>query len=336
MRKDKRLMNRVAGFGILACLALTLVTGAGQSLLPAKAAAPTSKPSSSQPANRQEVLVVRIYFRSIAERDSLATELGAEEVPTLGGYITAIISRDTYNKLLQRGLRVEIDQAQTKQANDPHIFDTFYGGYKSVEEMQTFLDQKVAAYPNLAEKVDIGDSWCKSHAGQCTQPEVNNGYDLWLLHITNRSMPSPKPVFWFDSNIHAREIATPEMAMRYINWLLDGYGNNADATWLVDYHDIWVMPMVNPDGHHIVESGGGGNSPYWQRKNADHTNGCNVWPPDVGTQFGTDNNRNFPFLWGCCNGSSGSPCDQTYRGPSAGNEDETIAVTNKIRALIPD
>jgi hypothetical protein len=31
---------------------------------------------------------------------------------------------------------------------------------------------------------------------------------------------------------------------------------------MVDYQDIWVIPMFNPDGHHIVESGGGGNSPY--------------------------------------------------------------------------
>src|SRR5438477_6151316 len=129
MRKDKRLMNRVAGLVILACVALTLVTGAGRGMLPASAAAPTFKPSNVQPSNHQEVLVVRVYFRSNAERDSLAAELGAEEVPTLGGFVTAIVSPDTYNKLLARGLRVEIDQVQTKQANDPHLFDSFYGGY---------------------------------------------------------------------------------------------------------------------------------------------------------------------------------------------------------------
>ena len=88
--------------------------------------------------------------------------------------------------------------------NDPHVFDTFYGGYKTVEEIQTFLDQEVATSPNLAEKVDIGDSWCKSHPGFCTQPAPNNGYDLWVLHITNRGIPGPKPVFWYDTGIHAR------------------------------------------------------------------------------------------------------------------------------------
>src|SRR5947207_3798588 len=184
---------------------------------------------------------------------------------------------------------------------------TFYGGYYTGEEMQSFLDRQVSAHPALAEKVDIGDSWCKAHPGACTLPAPYNGYDLWVLHITNRDIPGPKPVFWFDAGIHSREIATPEVAMRYISWLLDGYGNNADATWLLDYHDIWIMPMANPDGHHIVEAGGG--NPYYQRKNANNADGCSIWPPVNSDQFGVDLNRNFPFLWGCCGGSTSDPCD---------------------------
>ena len=38
--------------------------------------------------------------------------------------------------------------------------------------MSAFLDAKAAAYPNLAEKVDFGDSWCKAHPGQCTLPNA--------------------------------------------------------------------------------------------------------------------------------------------------------------------
>src|SRR5690349_6447240 len=56
---------------------------------------------------------------------------------------------------------------------------TFYGGYYTVEEMQSFLDQEVAAHPGLAEKVDFGDSWCKAHAGACTRPTPYDCYDLW-------------------------------------------------------------------------------------------------------------------------------------------------------------
>ena len=210
--------------------------------------------------------------------------------------------------------------AKVKFGNTP---DNFFGGYHTVEEMQQFLDQEVAAHPNLAEKVDYGDSWCKAHPGQCTLPEPNNGYDLLALHITNRNIPGPKPVFWLEANIHAREIAPPEIAVDYISYLLDNYNSDADAHWLVDWHDIYVVPTLNPDGHHIVEAGGGGQNPYYQRKNANDTNGCTTWPPAIGNQFGTDLNRNFPFLWNCCGGSSSRPMlgGLPWRGGPIGGRD---------------
>ncbi|MGA7732446.1 MAG: M14 family zinc carboxypeptidase [Chloroflexia bacterium] len=281
-------------------------------------------------ADSPEVLVLRVYFRDHAERDRLAVELGAAEVATLGGFLTVYTDWATYDNLRKRGLRVEIDREQTEQANpDTPIPNPFYGGYRTMEEIEAFLDQHVATNPTLAEKIDIGDSWCKTHLGQCTQPNTWNGFDLWVLRITNRDIPGPKPIFWFDAGIHPLEIATPELATRFISWLLDGYNTNPDARWLVDHHEVWVLPVLNPDGHHMVESGG--NNPYPQRKNADWDDGC----PSFG-QFGTDLNRNFPFLWGCCSGSSGNPCDQTYRGPSPGSEEETQAVVSKIQQLIPD
>ena len=125
--------------------------------------------------------------------------------------------------------------------------------------------------------------------------------------------------------------------MRMIDYLLNNYDTNADVHWLLDHHDIWLMPEVNPDGHHIVEAGGGGNSPYMYRKNGNNFGGggCS-WPPTAFNHFGVDNNRNFPFHWGCCGGSSGFVCAQTYRGTSAGSEPETMAIVNKIRTLVPD
>jgi hypothetical protein len=336
LARRKELQYLLIGM-VLFGLAFGLLAGAGNLPLPVQAAQKTDPSGTGTP--RTEVVVVRLYFRDAAERDRLATEWGAAEYSTKDGYLTIWTDRASYNQMLAEGLHAEIDQEQTQQANNPNLFgqdspDTFYGGYKTVEEMQTFLNQQVAAHPTLAQVVDFGDSWCKTHAGACTAPAPTwNGYDLLALHITNQAIAGPKPVFWFDTAIHSREIATPEMAMRYISWLLDNYDTNADAHWLVDWHDIWIVPMLNPDGHHMVEAGG--NNPYLQRKNGDRDDGCTSWPPGGG-QLGTDINRNFPFLWACCGGSSGSACNETYRGPSAGSEDETQAVTNQIRLLIPD
>jgi hypothetical protein len=329
----------LSAFCIMAGVTLAVVAFAAA---PKQSGGPTGSsqavPETNPLAEKYGTLVMRVYFRDRAERDQLAQELTAEEAVTTGGYLTVIRDRNLYYALTARGLRVEIDEERSRSVSDLEVHrDTFYSGYKTVEEIYAFLDQKVAEAPDLVEKVDIGDSWCKLHAGACNLPSPWNGYDLYALHITNRNIPGPKPVFWADSNIHAREIATPEVFMRFIDYLLDNYDSDADVHWLVDYHDIWLMPEVNPDGHHIVEAGGGGNSPYYYRKNGDNVGGdrC-AWPPQISDQFGVDNNRNFPFHWGCCGGSSSFVCDETYRGTASGSDPEDMAIVNKLRTLVAD
>jgi carboxypeptidase T len=325
MRHRSHLVARLFALTLLALMPMLAIGGS---------AASAGTPPSAPTQQREPIVIFRVYFNSMAERDWLASEFGADEHQTLDGYLTFTANQQLHDTIKGLGFRVEIDEEATRQinivVNTPSAPGTFYGGYRTVEEMQTFLDQKVSANPLLAEKVDIGDSWCKLNPGQCTQPNAWNGYDLWVLRITNRNIPGPKPVFWYDSGIHSREIATPEVAMRFIDYLLNNYNSVADARWLVDHHEIWVMPMLNPDGHHMVEAGG--NSPFSQRKNANRTL-CANWPPPG---IGIDLNRNFPTFWGCCGGSSGSPCSETYRGPTAGSEPETQAVVAKIRQLFPD
>jgi carboxypeptidase T len=343
-KSSARARRVLSAFFIVAAITLAVVAFAAGPKHPSdrssKSQIVAENPGSDQNsiAEKYNTLVMRVYFHDRDERDQLAQELGAEEAVTTGGYLTVIRDRNLYYDLIARGLRVEIDENRSRNFSDLEIHrDTFYSGYKTVEEIYAFLDQKVAQAPDLVEKVDIGDSWCKAHPGACTLPSPWNGYDLYVLHITNRNIPGPKPVFWADSNIHAREIATPEVFMRFIDYLLDNYDTDPDVHWLVDYHDIWLMPEVNPDGHHIVEAGGGGNSPYYYRKNGDNVGGggC-AWPPTISDHFGVDNNRNFPFKWGCCNGSSGFVCDQTYRGTAAGSDPEDLAIVNKLRTLVPD
>ncbi|HKP51078.1 MAG TPA: M14 family zinc carboxypeptidase [Chloroflexia bacterium] len=333
---------RKAGSKTLAALALAALflaglpgSGSGQQVRSnALVSSAQDSESDTQP------LALRVYPGNDSERQALALEFGLEKVTSDSSYLPVWADRIAYNNLLARGLRVEIDEELTREidAIQPGSGgpDTFYGGYRTVEDVEALLDGFVSSYPGLAEKIDIGDSWCKAHPGACILPEPYNGYDIWALHVTNRAIPGDKPVFWYDAGIHSREIATPEVAVRFIEWLLDGYASNADAHWLVDYHDIWIVPILNPDGHHIVESGGGGSSPYLHRKNAANDDGCSDWPPSNGSQFGVDLNRNFIRRWGCCNQSSTDPCHLAYRGMTPGSEDETQAVINKVRTLIPD
>ena len=83
----------------------------------------------------------------------------------------------------------------------------------------------VAAYPDLAEWIDVGDSWEKTQ-------NPNAGYDLNVLILTNKNIGGDKPVFYATSAIHAREYTTAELMTRFAEQLVEGYGNDADMTWL--------------------------------------------------------------------------------------------------------
>src|SRR5688500_16997292 len=181
MSRPPFVLRRLSALVLLALLPLVMLAGESGTARAGIQATPTAQPS------RPEAFVLRVYFRDLAERDRLAGELGAEEVATTGGFITVTADRDTYNMLLARGQRFDVDQDATNALNSSVVWgnapDTFYGGYHTVEEVYAFLDDRVAAYPTLVEKVDIGDSWCKTHPGICTLPNSNNGYDLYALHI---------------------------------------------------------------------------------------------------------------------------------------------------------
>ncbi len=135
------------------------------------------------------------------------------------------------------------------------------GGYRTTTGIHNKISALAAIHSNIAEVIDYGDSYLKVQGA--------GGYDLKALKITNKAIPGPKPVFFLVANYHGNEIPGPEIAMRMIDWLLEGYGNKADPTWLVDYHEIWVVPTVNPDRRGI------------SRENAN----------------GVDLNRNHDFKW---------------------------------------
>jgi hypothetical protein len=204
------------------------------------------------------------------------------------------------------------------------VATTFYGGYRTVPDQEQHLSQVAGAHPDLATVYDIGDSWLKTRG--------NGGHDIKAICLTKKrsgdctlSTTSPKPKFTLMAQIHAREIATGELAQRWIDYLVNGYGSDATATSILDTTEIWVIPIANPDGVDVVASGG--NSPKMQRKNVDNTRGgC------AGTNVGIDLNRNSTYKWG---GDSNQACAETYQGPSKGSEPEVTSLEKFFRSIYP-
>ncbi|MCU0756967.1 MAG: hypothetical protein MUE46_17965 [Xanthomonadales bacterium] len=192
-----------------------------------------------------------------------------------------------------------------------------YACYGTVEETGARLRTLVAAHPNLARIVDIGDSWEKATAGG---PE---GYDLEALTIENPAVPGPKAPFVLIGAIHAREYATAEIVTRFAEHLLAGYGTDPERTWLIDHSVIHLLPQTNPDGRKRAEAG-----VLWRRNTRSGL--CTT-----ASQIGVDLNRNSSFLWGT-GGSSTNTCSDTYRGPAAASEPEVQAVQGWLSQILPD
>ncbi|MET1077701.1 MAG: M14 family zinc carboxypeptidase [Pseudomonas sp.] len=194
-----------------------------------------------------------------------------------------------------------------------------YACYETVEESFAVAAGMAASKPNIAEWLDVGNSWEKTQG--------LGGHDIRVLKLTNKTVGGAKPKLFINSAIHAREYTTAALALDFARYLVDGYGTVADATWILDHHEVHIMLQTNPDGRKKAETG-----LSW-RKNANQ-NYCGA---NSNTR-GADLNRNFSFGWNSTNGegSSGVQCDETYRGPSAASEPEIKALEAYVRGLWPD
>ncbi len=241
----------------------------------------------------------------------------------------------TLRELRARGFDAEVHQRLASSGNIAPF--TYYGGYRTVAEHYAHLDEVAAAYPHLAQVVDYGDSWRKING-------VPNGHDLRAICITRRAPGdcaltpnAPKPRFMIIASIHSRELSPAEVAWRWIDHLTTQYGVDPNVTWLLDHHEMWVVPLANPDGRAIVQSSGG---PFLHRKNANTVDApCNSAPgdPDYGALHpGVDLNRNSTWRWDPPVSASNASCSAVFRGPAARSEPEVYFLEDLIAQLYAD
>jgi carboxypeptidase T len=282
--------------------------------------------SAAGAGNDDALSVVRVHTTDRAIIQQLASRHGHLIVAREKGIVLFDADAREIERLRISGLRFEIDaDATAKLHESAQVFVRAKAGipgyscYRTVVESNARLTQLQSLYPALVAVSDIGDSWEKT-AGI-------GGEDLRVIRVTNGATPGPKPVMFMMTAIHAREYATAEVGLRFVEWLLANYGTNADATWILDTQEIHLLVQSNPDGRKRAETG-----LSW-RKNTDNGYCANS------NNRGVDLNRNFPFEWGNAQdgqGSSTSPCDPTFRGPSAASEPESAAIVNYVRSIFPD
>ena len=182
--------------------------------------------------------------------------------------------------------------------------------YHTYPELSDELQAIAYNHPNLVRLSSIGKSY--------------EGRDLWIVKISdNPGQDEAEPEVLFTGLTHARDPLTVEQSLAIIHWLTDDYDSNQRIRDIVNSTEIWVVPMLNPDGGQWDIRYG---SYHMWRKNRQPTPGSEA--------IGTDINRNYGYHWGCCGGSSSNPYSIIYRGPRPWSTPEAFAERHFIAGRV--
>lgn len=194
-------------------------------------------------------------------------------------------------------------------------------GYRNYQTMLDELMQLQAQYPNLMQVTSIGNTWGAQYAAQQISTYQDFDHQIWAVKLSNNvQMNEDEPAFYFVGEHHAREPISMETVMGILNHLLEGYGVDTSITDYLNTSEIWLVPLLNPDGHKIVID----QTDVWWRKNLRDNNGNHaINLDDYGNGAdGVDLNRNYGYKWGF-QSATDDPFSVTYHGTEAFSELET-------------
>lgn len=243
--------------------------------------------------------LVRIVVNQTSDLDQLSDLDLDYAYRGLENHADIFVDDQELSMLEARGFSCQILPALTKA----HLYDSEYHSY---EAMVHLLDSLHRAYPTITSLHQIGVS-------------QQMGLPIWAIKISDHAaVDEDEFTVNYDGMHHAREPMGMEACLVLIDHLLGNYGVVPEITAMIDSIEIWITPMVNPEGYkYIVDNRLG--SPWW-RKNLRDNNGNSRFDADAD---GVDLNRNYDYYF--TSGGSGTPSSWTYRGPYAFSESEIAA-----------
>ncbi len=246
------------------------------------------------------------YWVTVAAEDkydrTALAEAGLDIVEIQKSRATGLIRKSAMDALAAKGFIVKsrqtIQEYAAKHLRDFPASDAAYHNYKETSET---LRRLAAENPEEVSLFSIG--------------RTIEGREIWCLRLNpaeKGEAPSARPAAFFMGNHHGREHLSNEVALGLAEYLLANKSSPEVSKYL-DTLDIYIAPMTNPDGAEYDIAAG---KYRWHRKNT-RVN------PDK--SLGVDLNRNYDSLW-CQAGASHYPGADTYCGPYAFSEPETLAI----------
>ncbi len=210
---------------------------------------------------------VQILRVPLASRAGLADlQSRGLDIKTVRGNEAIVYATAAEREALERaGYSVELLDIQT---GDPSAAaaKAIPVGYHDWTAVQALLSQFASTYPTLCRVETIGSS--------------GGGRPILAIRITdNPGSEEAEPEVRLVGAIHGNEVVGVEMSLRFIDYLLSGYASDSRIQALVDSTDIWIVPVMNPDGF-VTNSRTNGSGVDLNRSFPDGAEGS------IGTVFG--------------------------------------------------
>lgn len=249
-------------------------------------------------------------------------DLGFDIVREVNGTkIEGIATRGIIKKLVKAGIKVPSDKVTlvedyVEQNREIGLleFPPQDAPFHDYAETEAEMRKLAKENPELISMFSIGQSQGDSTQGIAPM-------QLWCLRfntdVKGKEAPSERPGVLFTGAHHAREHLSTEIPLMLAQYLAKHKEDPRIKNYLAG-RDIYIVPIVNPDGKEYDIKGG--NYKLW-RKNRRKNNA---------RSFGVDLNRNYggPGYGG--EGSSGNPTSDIYHGPEAFSESETRAIRDLV------
>jgi carboxypeptidase T len=258
---------------------------------PATASAQTSPAAGNPRAIVQTIRPFLVYGVSTREQRSELVSQGFDIGE--GAWANHVELFGNYGQALAlstQGYRV------VPESPEPYDFPPGDGNYHNYAEMVADVQAFAGAHPTMAHVFSLGTSY--------------EGRDIIGIRISDDATDNlSEPGVFYVGQHHAREHLTVEVVLAIMHQFLE----KPQLTDLVHTRQIYIVPSLNPDG---AEYDLTGDTYHYWRKNRQPYQGI----------YGTDQNRNYSYNWGCCGGSSGDPNSEVFRGPNAFStpEDQTM------------
>jgi murein tripeptide amidase MpaA len=270
-----------------------------------------ASPAAPQAPQNDEIISV-VLTPSLART---LQPLGLDYLFEWEGRLYILVSPGEINSLAQAGVpyALESHKFPALRPGSSLLQGGINGDYHSYSELESALEDLQKAHPDIARLSTIGFS-------------LENRKILALKISDNVAQDEGEAGVLFTGCHHAREWISVEVPLLLAQYLLENYPSDPQVRRAVDQSEIWIVPLVNPDGLEYSIR----HYRYWRKNRRLNADGS----------FGVDLNRNYGYAWGYDDtGSSPEPASEVYRGAAAFSEPETRAVRDlfeqrNFRALV--